>query len=289
MVLEAEGYRVLTASSGQEALTSAKSTQLDAVVLDFNMPEMNGGEVAERLRGEFPHLKIIMLSGYPEDVSAETRTLMDGFVGKGGNPDELLLAIRTALDGEDQDCMESNPYVLFGSNPFIPKLLRLCVEATGADFGNVQLFDSSRQELTIVSHHGFGSEFLDHFRTVSSDSSACVRAMNRRSRVVVRDVASDPLFQDQRTRDVMHRARVQSCQSTPLITSSGKFIGVASTHSTRPRSFFPKVLKDVDALINPLLDEMASTVTIPRKMSCRPIGGDSRAAWGHPAAKNHRP
>jgi len=75
MVLEAEGYRVLTASSGQEALTSAKSTQLDAVVLDFNMPEMNGGEVAERLRGEFPHLKIIMLSDYPEDVSAETRTL----------------------------------------------------------------------------------------------------------------------------------------------------------------------------------------------------------------------
>ena len=58
---------------------------------------------------------------------------------------------------------------------------------------------------------------------------------------------------------------------------------------TRPRSFFPKVLKDVDALINPLVDEMASTVTIPRKMSCRPISGDSRAAWGHPAAKNHRP
>jgi CheY-like chemotaxis protein len=103
MVLEAQGYRVVTASTVKEALTFAKSTQFEAVILDFNMPEMNGGEVAERLRGEFPHLKIIMLSGYPEDVSPEIQSLTDAFVCKGGSPNELLQAIRTALDGKAQD------------------------------------------------------------------------------------------------------------------------------------------------------------------------------------------
>jgi CheY-like chemotaxis protein len=89
MVLEAHGYRVVTASSGKEALAFAKSMQFDAVILDFNMPEMNGGEIAERLRGQLPHLKIIMLSGYPEDVSPEIQGLMDAFVCKGGSPNEL--------------------------------------------------------------------------------------------------------------------------------------------------------------------------------------------------------
>ncbi|HXU16836.1 MAG TPA: response regulator transcription factor [Terriglobales bacterium] len=122
MVLEAHGYRVVTASTGQEAFTFAESMHFDAVILDFNMPEISGGEIAERLRRELPHLKIIMLSGYPEDVSPEIQGLMDAFVCKGGSPNELLQAIRTALDGKVQDGIESNPYVLFGNNPLIPEL-----------------------------------------------------------------------------------------------------------------------------------------------------------------------
>jgi hypothetical protein len=105
--------------------------------------------------------------------------------------------------------------VLFENNPLIPELLRSCTEVTEADFGNVQLFDSSRRALTIVAHEGFGSEFLEYFQTVSGGSFSCGEAMNQRSRVIVPNVACDLRFQDKRTRDVMHRANVHACQSPP--------------------------------------------------------------------------
>jgi len=98
-MLEQEGYRVLIASNGKQALCLVKSTHVDAVILDFNMPDMDGGEVAQRLRREFPHLKIVILTGYPDVVSPNIRGLVDGFVCKGGNTHDLLLAVRTALDG----------------------------------------------------------------------------------------------------------------------------------------------------------------------------------------------
>jgi GAF domain-containing protein len=154
--------------------------------------------------------------------------------------------------------------VLFGNNPLIPELLRSCIEVTAANFGNVQLFDSSRRSLRIVAQEGFGSEFLEYFQTVCSGIFSCGEAMNQRSRVIVPDVARDLLFQDKRTRDVMHRANVHACQSTPLVASSGEFIGVVSTHFDRPRKFSSKVLKDVDALVEPMVKEIASAVMIPK-------------------------
>ena len=256
MLLEGDGYRVLTASSGKEALTFAESRELDAVILDFNMPEMDGGEVAHKLREEFPRLKIIMLSGYPENAPPAIRALVDGFVRKGEKPDELLLAIRTALKGKVQRRMEINPYVLFGNNPLIRDLLHACMEATAADFGNLQLLDTSRGHLTIVSQQGFGRDFLDYFQAVCGGTVACGEAMKQRSRVVVSDVALDPLFRDKQTRDVMFRAHVRSCQSTPLITSSGQFIGVVSTHFDRPREFSAKELRRVDTVISALVKKL---------------------------------
>lgn len=256
MLLEAQGYRVLTAPNGQDALDIAESSQLDAVILDFSMPGMTGAELVQRLREAFPHLTLIMLSGYPDDVPPETLALTDAFLCKGGGPDELLRAIRITLDGRGR--LDGNPYVLFRNNPLIPELLRSCIEATRADFGNIQLFNSSRQDLTIVSHHSFGSEFLNYFRKVDGGSFRCGAAMNQRSQVVVPDVASDPLFQDPRSREVMLCANVHSVQSTPLITSSGRFLGVASTHFARPRRFSPEDLEQIDVVVNPLLAEIMS-------------------------------
>ncbi len=48
MILEDFGYKVLTASSGREGLEIFASSAIDAVILDYQMPEMNGELVAER-------------------------------------------------------------------------------------------------------------------------------------------------------------------------------------------------------------------------------------------------
>jgi hypothetical protein len=144
---------------------------------------------------------------------------------------------------------ESNPYLLFKSSAQIPALLLSAIEATGADFGNVQLFDASNQELRIVAQQGFGSGFLTYFERVLPRSCSCGEALNRGSRVVVPDVGSDPLFRDRQTQDVMQRAHVRSVQSTPLFNRSGKLIGVVSTHFDRPRGFPPNLLERMDEII----------------------------------------
>jgi CheY-like chemotaxis protein len=102
LLLEAEGYEVLTALSGQAGLSIIEGRKIDAVVLDYAMPAMNGGEVASVIRSKWPSLPIIMLSGYTEDVPQEIRTLVNAFVSKGDSTPELLHIIHQSMNGRDK-------------------------------------------------------------------------------------------------------------------------------------------------------------------------------------------
>src|ERR1700728_3336028 len=71
MVLEREGFTVLTARDGLTGLSVFEAEPVDAVVLDYAMPGMDGGEVAAILRQRRPNIPILMLSAYvalPEEV-----------------------------------------------------------------------------------------------------------------------------------------------------------------------------------------------------------------------------
>ena len=71
MVLEREGFCVITARDGPSGLSIFENQPVDAVVLDFAMPGLDGGQVAAMLRQRSPHIPILMLSAYvalPEDV-----------------------------------------------------------------------------------------------------------------------------------------------------------------------------------------------------------------------------
>jgi CheY-like chemotaxis protein len=71
MVLEREGFTVLTARDGLTGLSVFETEPVDAVVLDYAMPGMDGGEVAAILRQRRPNIPILMLSAYvalPESV-----------------------------------------------------------------------------------------------------------------------------------------------------------------------------------------------------------------------------
>ena len=97
MLLEGEGYSVLLASSGLEGLATLRSSRVEAVVLDYRMPHITGDKVALQIRKHWPSMPIVLLSGYPQDVPQEMLKQVNAFICKGGDPSELLTAIRSVL------------------------------------------------------------------------------------------------------------------------------------------------------------------------------------------------
>jgi CheY-like chemotaxis protein len=89
ILLERAGYQVLTAEDGYTGIEIFATQPVDAVVLDYAMPGMHGGEVAKRMRQTKPEVPILLLSAYvglPEEVSA----LVDIYMTKGEGAPALL-------------------------------------------------------------------------------------------------------------------------------------------------------------------------------------------------------
>ena len=96
MFLQAQGYQVLTALGGREGLELFQAHPISAVVLDYMMPEMNGGEVAAEMKRLKPEVKILLLSAYvtlPEDALK----WVDCRVVKGEGPRLFLDALEQLL------------------------------------------------------------------------------------------------------------------------------------------------------------------------------------------------
>jgi two-component system, cell cycle sensor histidine kinase and response regulator CckA len=75
-VLRDAGYKTSTASDGPEALeTASRIGQFDLLVTDVMMPQMNGDELARRLRQQRPELKVLYLTGYSDRLFKEKVTL----------------------------------------------------------------------------------------------------------------------------------------------------------------------------------------------------------------------
>ena len=93
--LEQEGYRVLTAYNGREALEVARRENPDLVVLDIMMPEMNGYEFMNARRAE-SDTPIIMLTAKVEDEDKIIGLELgpDDYVTKPFKPRELMARVR---------------------------------------------------------------------------------------------------------------------------------------------------------------------------------------------------
>jgi len=89
ILLERAGYKVLTAADGSSGLELFASQPIEAVVLDYAMPGMHGGEVARKMRQAKPQVPILLLSAYvglPEEISS----LVDVYMTKGEGAPALL-------------------------------------------------------------------------------------------------------------------------------------------------------------------------------------------------------
>lgn len=113
--LEDSGYRVETASTGQQALDRVESDDPDLVLLDVMLPELDGLEVCRRLRARHPLLYIIMLTARSDEMDRVVGLEVgaDDYVTKPFSLSELVARVRAALrriqltresrDGEEDD------------------------------------------------------------------------------------------------------------------------------------------------------------------------------------------
>ncbi|MCK5828920.1 MAG: response regulator [Methylococcales bacterium] len=88
-------WDVYEASDGQEAIEMAKNKQLDVVLLDYNMPIMNGGEAAKILRPQFPNIKMAFLTANMQAALEELAIqLKIDFIPKPITEEKILLYIK---------------------------------------------------------------------------------------------------------------------------------------------------------------------------------------------------
>ncbi|MEF3306985.1 response regulator transcription factor [Paenibacillus sp. GYB003] len=96
--LKNEGYRLLRASSGVEALDVLRHTEVDLIILDIMMPKMDGIEACMRIREE-KNMPIIMLSAKSQDMDKimGLSTGADDYMTKPFNPLELVARVKSQL------------------------------------------------------------------------------------------------------------------------------------------------------------------------------------------------
>lgn len=95
--LEEQGYEVHSAMSGEEALRVIPSLAPDLVILDIQMPGMNGIDVLRRIKERDPKLPVILSSAYQEFKQNFSSWASDDFVVKSADMRELIDSVRSRL------------------------------------------------------------------------------------------------------------------------------------------------------------------------------------------------
>lgn len=94
-ILESRGYKVLSASDGEQALQLFALYPVDLVLLDCLMPGIDGGTVAQEMKRHKPNVPVVIVTA--SALPAGVATCADCFVRKGGGPAQLLEKIRELL------------------------------------------------------------------------------------------------------------------------------------------------------------------------------------------------
>jgi hypothetical protein len=105
-----------------------------------------------------------------------------------------------------------------------------------ADYANVQLVHPRLRGLELKAQRGFQRPFLEFFRFVSEDHSACGMALKRHCPIMVNDVATSSIFANTPQLEVVLDAGVRAVQSLPLIGCNGQMLGMLSVHYREPNA-----------------------------------------------------
>ncbi len=152
----------LSSNSGAEALETLKTSIVDIVLLDINLPDLDGFQICKKIKSNHPHCKIIALTmfGEPAYIMKMIKAGVDGYLLKNTGKRELLVAIESVMKGNKYFSAEvqanlfmekaaSSPNLIQKISRREKEILQLIVEEHTTDQIAAKLFISST---TVISH-----------------------------------------------------------------------------------------------------------------------------------------
>lgn len=159
-ILSDEGFEVLSAETGVEALEGIKESTPDLVLLDIWMPGLDGIETLEEIKKGYPNLQVIMMSGHGNIETAVKATKIGAydFVEKPLSLEKLLLSINNALEYyrlEEEISLlkekDKNRYNITGNSKAIMELKE-----------QIKIVSPTNAWILISGENGTGKELVAH-------------------------------------------------------------------------------------------------------------------------------
>lgn len=169
------------AADGRAAITEARRLSPDLLVMDISMPELNGLKATEKLRQEFPDLKILTLTRHTDDgyLQQLIKAGVNGYVLKQSAPTELINAIRTVTSGRSYIDSELTQRVLGGYAGRTPGPLR--------GEGSQQVSDRESEVIRLIAWGYSNKEIANRLnlsvKTIEAHKANAMRKLNMRSRI----------------------------------------------------------------------------------------------------------
>ena len=110
-------------------------------------------------------------------------------------------------------------------------ILNSSLDIMNADFASIQLFVPEKNELRLLAYKNFHPDSAKYWKYVkTTNTSSWSQALLKRERVIIQDIESNSILLDRNEYDAYKKSGIVSVQSTPLISRTGKQIGMISTH-----------------------------------------------------------
>jgi len=198
-VLKPAGFRVRSVGDGMSALTLALELKPDLVITDQNMPSLSGTELMRRLKGDMPHVPVILISSEGSEALAvdAIRAGAADYLTKPFDSEHLLAAVNRALGGvrrsaeqgaedtRDPEQMQRRLQELealahigrtvtamLDLDQVLTTVVDAAVRLTGAEEGSLLLLDEESGEIHMRASKNFDEEFARTFRLRVEDSLA---------------------------------------------------------------------------------------------------------------------
>jgi GAF domain-containing protein len=183
---------------------------------------------ASNLRGNHNRVEPGNGINFLEGVCAQARCSIQDAVAMKEEAAEIRLRLRLERFAHRGACIPREKA--------LEQSLDAAMSVLSADYANIQLVHPKPRGLVLEAQRGLSPAFLNFFAFVNDRHTACGLAFKERRPIVIEDIVRSPIFAQTRALEVLLEAQIRAVKSTPLISRTGRMLGMISVHYRQPRA-----------------------------------------------------